>query len=187
MTAPAGWYPDPMRPDLVRWWDGVAWSEHAVRQPWTPPAPAPRRKLWPWLLGGGLGMLVILGGCALVITGVVISITEPIGAANEYLSDVRDGRTAEAYDQLCGELRRTLTFEGYLLEQRERQEQAGELVSFDAYGSATESGRGAIVDITIRTTRLETEVEAHMVEEDGDWRWCGARSAVGGISESPIL
>lgn len=23
---PAGWYPDPQRPDLSRWWDGAAWG-----------------------------------------------------------------------------------------------------------------------------------------------------------------
>ena len=34
MTAP-GWYPDPMRPGTLRWWDGSQWSEHFA------PAPAP--------------------------------------------------------------------------------------------------------------------------------------------------
>lgn len=24
-----GWYPDPARPDLVRWWDGGQWTGHA--------------------------------------------------------------------------------------------------------------------------------------------------------------
>lgn len=23
---PAGWYPDPQQPHLVRWWDGAAWG-----------------------------------------------------------------------------------------------------------------------------------------------------------------
>jgi len=27
-SVPEGWYPDPERPSLVRWWDGSAWTEH---------------------------------------------------------------------------------------------------------------------------------------------------------------
>jgi hypothetical protein len=37
---PAGWYPDPDSPGIVRWWDGEAWTER--RAPAAPPA-APRQ------------------------------------------------------------------------------------------------------------------------------------------------
>lgn len=30
---PAGWYIDPERPDLQRWWDGTAWTEHRMHPP----------------------------------------------------------------------------------------------------------------------------------------------------------
>jgi hypothetical protein len=26
--APAGWYPDPLGMDQVRWWNGFGWSNH---------------------------------------------------------------------------------------------------------------------------------------------------------------
>jgi hypothetical protein len=26
--APAGWYPDPLGMDQVRWWNGFSWSNH---------------------------------------------------------------------------------------------------------------------------------------------------------------
>lgn len=33
--APPGWYADPQRPGMLRWWDGSAWTEHMA------PIPAP--------------------------------------------------------------------------------------------------------------------------------------------------
>lgn len=27
-TTPAGWYPDPEQPTLIRYWDGMAWTDH---------------------------------------------------------------------------------------------------------------------------------------------------------------
>jgi hypothetical protein len=42
MTPPPGWYRDPSHPQLERWWDGTAWTEHR-REPapvGPPPVPA---------------------------------------------------------------------------------------------------------------------------------------------------
>ena len=38
-TIPAAWYADPAGSGGLRWWDGIAWSEH-VRTQEAPPAPA---------------------------------------------------------------------------------------------------------------------------------------------------
>ena len=30
---PAGWYPDPTTPQVMRWWDGQAWTDHTIDNP----------------------------------------------------------------------------------------------------------------------------------------------------------
>lgn len=36
---PAGWYEDPASSAHVRWWNGLAWTEHTTLKPTTPPQP----------------------------------------------------------------------------------------------------------------------------------------------------
>ncbi|MEV0768637.1 DUF2510 domain-containing protein [Nocardia salmonicida] len=33
VAALAGWYPDPANPEVLRWWDGRAWTEHITATP----------------------------------------------------------------------------------------------------------------------------------------------------------
>lgn len=42
---PAGWYEDPASPAHVRWWNGLAWTEHTAPKPVTPP-PTPPQSGW---------------------------------------------------------------------------------------------------------------------------------------------
>lgn len=37
---PAGWFPDPERPGMLRWWDGAQWTEHRTDDPAVPTTPA---------------------------------------------------------------------------------------------------------------------------------------------------
>ncbi|MDO5710362.1 MAG: RDD family protein, partial [Micrococcales bacterium] len=39
---PSGWYDDPDSPDLLRYWDGVVWTEHVTSRRPTPPPSASR-------------------------------------------------------------------------------------------------------------------------------------------------
>ena len=32
-VVPAGWYDDPASPTRVRWWNGIAWTEHVADKP----------------------------------------------------------------------------------------------------------------------------------------------------------
>lgn len=38
-VVPAGWYEDPASSAHVRWWNGLAWTEHTTLKPTTPPRP----------------------------------------------------------------------------------------------------------------------------------------------------
>ncbi|MGJ5671692.1 DUF2510 domain-containing protein (plasmid) [Rhodococcus aetherivorans] len=74
MNQPAGWYPDPGDPSLVRYWDGTRWSPRTAPKFSTPPPP-PRRpqptakeERNGKLLAAGFGLLAILG---LVVAAVV--------------------------------------------------------------------------------------------------------------------
>ncbi|CCW14430.1 DUF2510 domain-containing protein [Rhodococcus aetherivorans] len=74
MNQPAGWYPDPGDPSLVRYWDGTAWSPRTAPK-FSTPAPPPRRpqptakeERNGKLLAAGFGLLIVLG---LVVAAVV--------------------------------------------------------------------------------------------------------------------
>ncbi|WNM24220.1 DUF2510 domain-containing protein [Demequina capsici] len=80
---PAGWYPDPIRPARMRWWDGEEWTAETggartpihtaaaafpptpVAPPATIASPAPRRR-HPLLTGAAAAVLTVtvVGGAA---------------------------------------------------------------------------------------------------------------------------
>lgn len=66
MSWQPGWYDDPWSPGTTRWWDGNAWTQHTGAA--MAAAPAKKRRVWPWLVGGGLVLLLLAGvGVALVL------------------------------------------------------------------------------------------------------------------------
>lgn len=69
-TPPAGWYPDPSEPSVVRWWDGTQWTHHV--QP--APQPEPVSSAPSWLnnrtaIAAVIGLVAILTGLFLVLGG----------------------------------------------------------------------------------------------------------------------
>ncbi|KOS56421.1 hypothetical protein Z051_09400 [Rhodococcus rhodochrous KG-21] len=72
MNSPAGWYPDPGDPSLVRYWDGNQWSPRTAPKFSTPPPP-PRRPQ-PSAKAAKNGKLVATGFALFVVTGVIVAL-----------------------------------------------------------------------------------------------------------------
>ena len=86
---PAGWYPDPDRPAMQRYWDGSAWTEHRASQ--AKPEPLNAQALH-WVLGG----LAVVA----VIVAVVISDGTPDSGSKPSAVD-RNNDQAQREFRIC--------------------------------------------------------------------------------------
>jgi membrane protease YdiL (CAAX protease family) len=91
---PAGWYPDPSREALWRWWDGLRWTSYVG-----PAAPARDRGWFPpsddrsqSARGGGLAIAGFVGGQALSVAVVLIAIA--LGATSRSVVTLLIGELA---------------------------------------------------------------------------------------------
>lgn len=101
MNAPTpGWYPDPQRPDLVRWFDGTVWTAHvapaAPGGPGAALAAAPRRR------SAGMTALVItlsvLG--VLFVVGILAAIAIPVFLNQQKVDAFREAVDAQSCERV---------------------------------------------------------------------------------------
>jgi hypothetical protein len=150
-------------------------TDPGVLFPPPPPPPVGRgsRRWIPWAVAIGVTATVV---GAVVIPKMVSAASGPLRGANAYLGLVRDGQTAAAYDSLCSEFRQATTPADYAAALDAEADQAGRLLSFNVYHSMVEiGGNSGLVKFKGHTSKGNFAMEARMMHEDGQWRWCGSR------------
>lgn len=119
MTVPTGWYDQ--GDGTQRYWDGIAWTEHTAPAsptrtpaggqfattlaapplaqpsgyaalPSAAPAAAPRKRVWPWVLGivGGV-LLLIIGLAVWGVMAFVGVVKGPVDTVNDFENAVESG------------------------------------------------------------------------------------------------
>jgi len=138
-----------------------------------PPRPPGDRRWLRWVAAAGV-LAVTLG--ILVVPRVIRAVSGPARGANAYLRLVRDGADDAAYASLCSELRQQTSAADFVAALRAEADQAGHLETFNVYRSTAEiGGNTGLVEFRAHTTKGDLAMEARMVHEGGQWRWCGSR------------
>jgi hypothetical protein len=100
-TPPAGWFPDPEEPNLIRYWDGSAWTDQRMaRQPAATPVAVDGRPIAvPFLLAAGA--LLIVAGLGRAVSylapyeasavAIAFSVVEVLGWVGAFLCFVAAG------------------------------------------------------------------------------------------------
>lgn len=123
------------------------------------------------MLVGVLALIILIGGA-----GTVLFATRtwpPLSATYEFTDDISDGDVNEAFAQVCDRLRTEGSRDSF--EQFARE--LGRARSLDVnILSVDRSGDTATVDVTAHYRDDDAlHFELKLVDEDGDWRPCGAR------------
>lgn len=98
MTAPAGWYPQPDNPGIVRWWDGGQWTDQTQFVAPQVVSPKPKRKIG---LAVTAGVVTLVGAIGSTL-GIVAALVLIVGIVFAILSlSKREGLKALSIVSLC--------------------------------------------------------------------------------------
>jgi len=129
-----------------------------------PGAPTEKRKIWPWIVGALVVLILLIGGCAAFVYRAA---TGPVDKANEFLSHVADADFDEAFaltDPSC--------FTDEELDQLEAFFTDFELESYDLTGTERFTGGGAGTGTVTLAEVGERDIRVDLTNDDG-WRVCG--------------
>lgn len=141
---------------------------------WTPPpAGAKKRRLtWLWIL---IPVLVVLvASTVVVIVFAVRLITGPVGTTNDYYADLRDGRYAAAYSELCTSVRVRISQSDFIDIQRGDEQTKGRVSSFDFHSSEVHDDT-ATTSGTVDRGGSTYDARVGLQKQGGEWKICAVR------------
>ena len=119
-----------------------------------------------------IGVLIVL--VAGIVVAVVLAVdvfSKPVDATNEYYANVRAaGRYRAAYNDLCEPSRTTLSFGGFVRQERSRNRLDGPLRSYDFYVGTVNGDDGRAIGTEHRN--VDRDVEVHLDKEADTWKVC---------------
>ena len=70
MSWQPGWYEDPWSPGGRRWWDGNRWTDHVSSAGESAAAGKRKWRVWPWVAGAAVLLLLMAGGAVALIVAI---------------------------------------------------------------------------------------------------------------------
>jgi hypothetical protein len=129
-----------------------------------PAAPKKKRKVWPWILGVLVVLLLLMGGCVALVYRAA---TGPIDKANDFLSHIDDADFPAAFELTDPEC-----FSADEYDQLESFFTEFELTGYDLTGTERFTGGGAATGTVTLEGAGERDVQIDLTNDDG-WRVCG--------------
>lgn len=142
-------------------------------------APTTTRRMPRWLPFAMVGAVLVTVAAVVVLPKVVGNLREPTDAANRYLAALRDGEIHTAYGMLCARMRADAFEEKFFRAGIESEAaEFGHVRKFRVTSTHADLfGDTATVRYAVETDKAGGLLDADLIEEAGEWRWCGSHSA----------
>lgn len=133
-----------------------------------PTAPPRRRRRWPWVVLGGIVLLVLLiGGCSVLL---LRAVSPTIDAANDWMALVDEQRWEDAYGELCPSTRRRQTADEVI--PTLRQDFGAEITGYRLSQYQNDNGNVSVGG-EVEIGGSGRSITLQMSDADGGWRVCG--------------
>lgn len=170
---PPSWAPTPGNMGVGASPGDAPYPPPAYPQPYgMPPAPARKSRWWIWLLGIFFGLILLVGGCTVLV---VRAVRGPVDATNEFFAAVNDGDLSRAASLVSSDP--GCSFGADPASSIDQQFTGVTVQDYFFAGAAVNTGDGSSTAevIGLVTTLEEGEVTytVNMIQEGDDWKVCG--------------